>query len=190
MNWKQSDVIKAFEWGKKNPESSWNDYLDSISKRISRDELHDLNSFKYDKTYIELDGKSYEFTIISNFSYYLNLESLPVRLAGNKPYYLLNPMPGEWDSGICVLSFDSDFFNLKKWNLMDDYLYHVGNDKLKFTFYSPEEYDEDSYQSKNRFEDSLGDEYYKLWDYQSELHGWIKRDFNWKPIGGLFEVID
>jgi hypothetical protein len=194
------DPTHAFEFGQKNPNAKFSDYLAHQSRNITKSELNRFKDFSYDKINLTLKGQEYSFLVFRNIRSYLNLESLPTRLAGVREHYLLTPMPGEWYSGICVLHIpDSEsqesFFCLNDWDLYQDHkgLLITGSEDLIFTFFFDADIESDKEWKypllKNYNSDKPG--LIKLWDNQSELHGYINpNSFNWKPIDDLFQIID
>lgn len=198
---KEKDVIKAFNWAQKNPEKSYEDYVEFISKSITKKELEEFKYFTYDKINLTLKGKEYEFLIIKNEADYLNLEKLGIRLAGNKGYYSLTPMPGEWYDGINVLHISKkgdNFFILDDWDLYEGHngLYITGDDRLSFTFFNDNKFDEKDdpsylYAKLKDYWYRLKKTHIKLWDNSSTLHGYINTSgMSFKPVDDLFNLID
>lgn len=195
------DLIRAFNWAQKNPEKSYEDYVEFISKSITKKELEEFKYFNYDKINLTLKGKEYEFLIIKNEADYLNLQKLGDRLVGNKGHYSLTPMPGEWYGGINVLHIPKkgdNFFILDDWDLYEGHngLYITGDDRLSFTFFYDDKIDkkEDFSHLYAKLEDywhGLKKTHIKLWDNLSALHGYINTDgMNFKPVDDLFNLID
>lgn len=195
-----NNIKNAFKFGQKNPNATYEDYLNHQSSFITKEDLNSFKDFHYDKISLPLNGKDYEFLVFKNTTNYLNLEALPQRIGGDKSYYLLTPMPGEWYSGICVLHInnnDDNFFNIKNWNLYKENKgsFVIGDDRLTFTFFSDNDEDSDDENSHRYYSlkdfDADKPELIKLWDNQSELHGFINPNvFDWKPINNLFHIID
>lgn len=195
------DLIRAFNWAQKNPEKSYKDYVDFISKSITKKELEEFKYFTYDKINLTLKDKEYEFLIIKNEADYINLKKLGDRLAGNKGRYSLTPMPGEWYYGINVLHIPKkgdNFFILDDWDLYEGHngLYITGNDQLSFTFFYDEKIDKKEdfsylYAKLENYCHVLKKNTIKLWDNSSTLHGYINTDdMNFKPVDDLFNLID
>ena len=194
------DPIHAFEFGQKNPNAKFSDYLEHQSRIITKAEITRFKDFSYDKINLAVKGQEYSFLIFRNIRSYLDLESLPTRLAGGRGHYLLTPMPGEWYSGICVLHIpDSEsqesFFCLNDWDLYQGHagLLITGSDDLTFTFFNDADIESDQDWKYHLIEGYDDDKpgLIKLWDNQSELHGYINpKAFNWKPIDDLFQIID
>jgi hypothetical protein len=199
MSYNLNDIEKALNWGQKNPDATLDDYLESESKLITKKELKYFKDFTYDKVILDLNNEEYEFIVFHNVVSYLNLEKLPKRIAGNKGYYLLTPMPGCWYDGIAVLHIpkkgQESFFTISDWSEFKDNkgLHVIGNEKLQFSFILDVKGDDDGYIfSRNRsIIDNFNNKNIKLWDNQSELHAYVNVNLlNFKPIDELFEIID
>jgi hypothetical protein len=199
MSYNLSDIKKALVWGQKNPDSTLDDYLEHESKVITKEELKNFKYFTYDKVNLKLNEEEYEFLVFHNVTSYLQLEKLPKRIAGNRGYYLLTPMPGEWYYGIAVLHIpkkgQKGFFTIGDWSEFKENrgLHVAGNEKLQFSYILDVEGDDDGYIfSQNRsIIDNYNKDCIKLWENNSELHGYVNISLlNFKPIDGLFEVIN
>ena len=198
MSYSLSDIKKALRWGQKNPNSTLDDYLEYKSKVITKKELEYFSDFTYDKVTLSLDEEDYDFLVFHNVSSYLRLEKLPKRIAGNRNYYLLTPMPGEWYDGIAVLHIPKKgqkFFNIGNWPEFKENkgLHIIGDERLQFSFILDVEGDDDGYifSSNRSIIDNHNKDCIKLWDNNSELHGYVNVSLlNFKPIDDLFEIID
>lgn len=200
MKYSLKEIEKALIFGQKNPNATLDDFLDYESRVITKKELSKFSDFTYDKVILELEGKEYEFIVFSNQSDYLNLEKLPSRIAGKKPHYILTPMPGCWYDGVVVLHIPKDknnnFFTINKWPEFkgNKGLHVIGNKKLQFSFILQIEGDKEGdifCRNGDIINKHLSKTHYKLWDNQSELHGYVNTSlFNFKPVDDLFEIID
>ena len=109
-------------------------------------------------------------------------------------------MTGYWYNGVVVLHIpkneNDNFFTVNKWPEFrgNKGLHVVGNDKLQFSFILETEEDKDGEifcRNRDIIDYHLDKTNYKLWDNQSELHGYVNTSLlNFKPIDDLFEIID
>ena len=198
MKYNLNDIENALIWGQNNPSSTLEQYLDYLSKTITKKELTEFSDFKYDTVNLELNGQTYDFLVFYNPISYLNLEKLPCRIAGKNSFYTLTPMPGEWYNGVVVLHINlenkKEFFTISDWPEFEGNkgLHVVGNEKLQFSYVLDVEGDDDGYMFvRNKgIIDSHNKDFIKLCDNNSELNGYVNlRLLNLKPIDNLFNIL-
>lgn len=188
-----NDIISAFEFGKKNPGSEIQEWLDKNSRTLSQKDLEYYNKrdCKYKNIEIEIKGVKHELVLLTSESTEA-LERLTIKLAGDKGYYKMEPMPGEWyPPYTCLFSTDNEFFNLNIWDDHPEFngVKYLSREPFLFMYDLDcsgwEEMDFDRYEF---LKSGLEKEKLALWHYDSRLMVYIDKDhnFNFEPIKNLF----
>lgn len=193
-NYVYKDIISAFEFAKTNHSSSVENWVEYNSNHISEKEIELYKHAEFVKFKIELNKKKYEFLLIRFNSQSITLLSnLTNKILGNKEYYQLSPMPGEWYPPIhIIIGFDTEFFTLH-WK--DDEKFPgvkiAGNKNIRFTYEMIEDVEDFDFYSYGDYKRDLEKNNICFWDGESTLMAFIKstKNFKFKPIKELFKNV-
>ena len=140
-----TDIVSAIEFGQRNPEANMDDWLKQRSVALSEKEKKQYKDISYDKFNMRLEGKDYEFLLIRSSVNDAGslLTHFVDKLVGVRRYYQFEPMPGEWYVPThIILSFDSDFFHLNKWDDFKKGIKSIQNTEKGIQFITPVDTDD------------------------------------------------
>jgi hypothetical protein len=204
------DIVAAFEYGQKNPNSSIKDFLKDRRWVATKEELEYYDGISWDTFEMTLKGKSYTFYIFTVMQYHQALDNLVEKISGDGGYYKVNPMPGEWGSMIhYIIGFDEtkEFFTLSDWDDHEDFsgVKVLRNDERGVTFMhelDTDDWDEKDCEWWGSYERKMETEKLTLWNdgmlrVYLDTREWedgqtwseyLNNNFEFKPVKDLFKI--
>lgn len=186
------DIISALEFGKRNPNSKMEDWLEMRSRTLTPEEEKLYKGMQYAKSEINVKGHAYEMILIRMMHSHELLDNITVKIAGNSGYYRLDPLPGDWHPPIhSILCLDAKLGELDDWEELEDFkgVKTIGNDKMFLTYdLDCEGWDDLDFARWDRWTNNLEIDNLALWHHDSRMMAYIDKiaEFDFKPIKELF----
>jgi hypothetical protein len=199
------DIKSAFEYAKKNPESTIDDWFDYTSKVIIKEELELFEGVDYYKFEVELyNNEKAEFLFIKDYSS-AKTEYFIDKFSGNKSYYHIYGAPGSsYNQYFSLFTNNNEFGVLSKWEDYEDFKgvkimrHEDSNLKIDFVYWdyplkAGVERNEIDFENIDHEKYRLKQDGAPLWNggaLSAYMTIYDKIEENLKPVSELFEIIE
>ena len=187
------DLKSAFDFAKKNPDKSVDDFMDVRSKTLTKKEKDIFKDVKYFKIPITVKDEVCELYLFKGHS---SLSNFTNKFVGNKSYYSFHPgmFYGYYLSIICI---DTKFGETSNWNDYEDLkgVKFLENKDLGIMIFYDNIIDDDFNNDSDKYQlffdkkSEMSRKNYHFWNSNSRVDIFLMKEignFDFNPISELF----